>query len=71
MRNKKAKLIRKKIGLKLPVKADLRFVKEVNKTVYFTDALGKKKAITTKRRVIMNAAKYQYQQIKKIVKGAK
>lgn len=67
MRNKKAKALRKKLGLKLPVKADLRVAKEVDKIAYFTDASGNTKAIPVKRQVIINAAKYQYRQIKKML----
>lgn len=67
MRNKKAKALRKKLGLKLPVKADLRVAKEVDKIAYFTDASGNTKAIPVKRQVIVNADKYQYRQIKKML----
>jgi len=69
MRQKKIKAIRKQIGLKLPVKPDLRILKEVEKVAYLTDKFGVTKAIPTKRIVIVNAAKAQYKQIKKLVKG--
>lgn len=70
MRQKKAKALRKKLGLKLPVKADLRVAKTVTKTVYLNDRMGNKIAVpNVKRIVIVNAAKYQYRQIKKIFKG--
>lgn len=69
MRQKKVKALRKKLGLKLPVKADLRVAKKVKKVVYFNDNLGRPIATPVERVVIVNAAKYQYQQIKKIFKG--
>jgi hypothetical protein len=71
MRNKKIKAIRKQLGLKLPVTADLRVVKEVDKISYFTMADGTTKAVPVKKQVIVNAAKYQYKQIKKLASGAK
>jgi len=70
MRQKKARALRQKLGLKLPVKADLRVAKEIEKIAYFTDNLGNTKAVPVKRKVIVNAAKYQYRQIKKMLKGA-
>lgn len=66
MRQKKVKALRKKLGLKLPVKADLRVAKKVKKTAYFTDKMGNTTAVPVERIVIVNAAKYQYRQIKKI-----
>jgi hypothetical protein len=71
MRNKKIKAIRKQLGLKLPVTADLRVVKEVDKISYFTMADGTTKAVPVKKQVIVNASKYQYKQIKKLASGAK
>ena len=63
-------MIRKRIGLKLPVKADLRVAKTVEKIVTFVDPItGKKTAIKCKRIQIVNAAKYQYRQVKKLLKG--
>jgi len=67
MRQKKVKQLRKQIGLKLPVKPDLRVLKEVNKIAYFTLADGSTKAVPVTRRVIVNAAKHQYRQIKKML----
>lgn len=69
MRQKKVKALRKKLNLKLPVKADLRIVKKVKKVVYFTNPDGSTKAVPSERIVVVNAAKYQYRQIKKIFKG--
>lgn len=67
MRQKKVKALRKQLKLKLPVKADLRVAKEVDKIAYFTDALGNTKAVPVKRKVIVNAAKYQYRKLKKML----
>jgi hypothetical protein len=67
MRQKKVKKLRKQLGLKLPVKADLRILKEVNKMAYFLQRDGTNKAIPTKRVVIVNAAKHQYRRIKKMM----
>jgi len=64
VRQKKVKALRKKIGLKLPVAADYRVAKKVKKTVRFGD-----KVMEVERIQIVNAAKYQYRQIKKIFKG--
>lgn len=70
MRQKKVKALRKQLGLKLPVAADLRVAKKVKKIAYFEDKLtGEKKAVPVERVVVVNAAKYQYRQIKKIIKG--
>lgn len=69
MRQKKVKALRKRLNLKLPVKADLRVAKKVNKVAYFTDKNGQTKAVPVERIVIVNAAKYQYRQLKKIFKG--
>ena len=69
MRQKKVKALRKKIGLKLPVKADLRVANKVKKTVRFTNKDGSVKVVEVERIQIVNAAKYQYRQIKKIFKG--
>jgi len=66
MRQKKVKALRKKLGLKLPVKADMRVSKSVKKVVYFNDALGNPIATPVTRVVLVNAAKYQYRQVKKI-----
>ena len=71
MRQKKVKALRKKLGLKLPVAPDYRVAKKVKKVVYFTDSLGKPVAQRVERVVIVNAAKYQYRQIKKIFRGMK
>lgn len=71
MRQKKVKALRKRIGLKLPIEADLRIAKKVNKTAYFTDKFGSTIAVPVERVVIVNAAKYQYRQLKKIFKGMK
>lgn len=69
MRQKKAKALRKKLDLKLPVAQDLRVAKKVKKVVYFNDSLGKPIATPVERVVIVNAAKYQYRQLKKIFRG--
>lgn len=69
MSAKKAKALRKRIGLQLPVEADYRIAKRVNKLVRFTDKLGNVTAIRCERIQVVNAAKYQYRQIKKIFKG--
>ncbi len=71
MRQKKVKALRKKLNLKLPVKADLRVIKKVKKVAYFTQLDGSTKAVPVERVVVVNAAKYQYRQIKKIFKGIK
>lgn len=71
MRQKKVKALRKKLNLKLPIKADYRVAKKVKKIVYFTDVLGTPKAQETERIMIVNAAKYQYKQIKKIFQGGR
>lgn len=65
-------MIRKRIGLKLPVKADLRIAKTVKKLVTFTDKkTGEQVAIKCERIQIVNAAKYQYRTVKKLLKGMK
>lgn len=69
MRGKKAKLLRKKLNLKLPIEPDYKVIKEVNRITYFTQADGTKKAVPTKRKVIINASKHQYRQVKKMFKG--
>lgn len=71
MRQKKVKALRKQLGLKLPVKSDIKIAKKVNKIAYFEDRItGEKKAVPTTRVMVVNTAKYQYRQIKKIIKGA-
>lgn len=52
MRNKKIKAIRKQLNVKLPVEADLRH----------RDVKSK-----SGRKPIVNVAKYQYRQLKKIL----
>lgn len=69
MRQKKVKALRKKLNLKLPIEPDYRVAKEVSKIVYFRDALGNPVAKNVKRKVIINASKYQYRKIKKIFGG--
>lgn len=69
MRQKKVKALRKRLGLKLPVAADLRIAKRVPKIIYETTASGDTVAREVERVVIVNAAKYQYRQIKKIFRG--
>lgn len=64
MRQKKVKALRKKLGLKLPIKADYRQGVKVTKTVNIGG-----KAIKVERVQIINAAKYQYRKVKKIFKG--
>ena len=69
MRQKKVKALRKRLGLKLPVEADLRVAKTVKKIAYIRDDLGRPVATPVERVVIVNAAKYQYKQIKKLFRG--
>jgi len=71
MRQKKVKALRKKLGLKLPVAPDYRILKEVEKIAYLRNPMGVLVATPVKRKVIVNAAKYQYRQLKKILKGMK
>ena len=69
MSEKKMKALRKKLGLKLPIAPDYRVAKKVKKVVYFTDRkTGETTAVPTERVVIINAAKFQYRAIKKILK---
>ena len=59
MRQKKIKALRKQLGLKLPVAADLRVAKKVQKIAYFEDKLtGKKKAVPTTRVVVIALNEY-------------
>lgn len=69
MRQSKVKALRKRLKLKLPVAPDYRVLKKVKKTIKFKDLLGKENAVEVERVVIVNNAKYQYRQIKKIFKG--
>lgn len=71
MNLKKAKELRKRLGLKLPIEPELVVAKEVDKITYVTDDMGGTKAIPSKRKVIINKSKYQYRQLKKMLKGAK
>jgi len=64
MRQKKVKTLRKKLGLKLPVKADYRVDKKTTKNVRFGD-----KVIKVERVCLVNASKYQYRKVKKIFQG--
>ena len=64
MRQKKVKALRKKLGLKLPVKADYRQGVKVKKTVKING-----KVMEVERVQVINAAKYQYRRVKKIFKG--
>lgn len=72
MSAKKAKLIRKQLKksgkFDIKVKADYRIAKKVSKVIYIDGELGGKKAITVKRNIIVNAAKIQYRQLKKLLK---
>jgi len=68
MRAKKVKALRKKLGLKLPIQKDWRQGKKVLKNVYLEDKSGNIKYFPNIERVtIINAAKYQYRQIKKMI----
>jgi hypothetical protein len=69
MNGKRARNIRKLLNLKLPVEPDLRIGKKVNKMVYFDDGFGGTKAQKAERISIVNAAKAQYRQVKKRLKG--
>ena len=60
MRNKKVKALRKKLGLKLPIKPDYRVSKTVKKIVIIDGV-----AVKAERQTIVNAAKFQYRNIKK------
>lgn len=72
MRGKRARLIRKLTNTKLPVKPDLRVLKEVEKMVYFPNKVtGDMEMVKTKRTTVLNAAKYQYNRAKKQLKGAR
>lgn len=73
MSEKNAKTLRKKLKLKLPIKADYKISKKVKKVVYWVDKItGETKAVPTEQVVIVNAAKFQYRSIKKImINGAK
>lgn len=71
MRQKKVKALRKKLGLKLPIKPDYKVVNRVKKTVYFKDKLGNRIATPSERVVIINVAKHQYRSIKKMMKKGK
>lgn len=71
MNQKKAKALRKQLNLKLPIEADPRIAKKVKKKVYVTNKLGLPMLQEVERIVIVNAAKYQYRQLKKMLnKGA-
>lgn len=75
MRNKKAKQIRKTLKLKLPIQADYRIGKKTPKVVYFNDPNNVETkgniAVKTERITIINASKYQYRVLKKIMQGNK
>lgn len=69
MRGKRARLIRKLTNTKLPVKADLRVLKEVEKIVYFPNKVtGEMEMVKAKRTTVLNAAKYHYKSAKKRLK---
>ena len=69
MNQKKAKKIRKQLGLNLGkggVKPDHRVLKKTEKTVYTTS--GERRNIMKVERItIVNAAKWQYRSIKKLM----
>jgi len=71
MNGKRARNIRKLTGTKLPVKADLRVMKETQKVAYFPDAFGETQATNDKKITIVNAAKFNYNTAKKKLKGVK
>lgn len=70
MNQKKAKKIRKKLGLDLGrggVEADHRVIKKTEKTMYTTDGRGRRNLIKVQRFTIVNAAKWQYRSLKKMI----
>lgn len=69
MNQKKVKALRKKLGLKLPIKADYRVSHKVKKIAYLRNPMGVLVATPVERVTIVNASKYQYRKIKKIFKG--
>ena len=72
MNGKRARNIRRLLNLKLPIKADIRVLKETEKFVYFPKPItGEPEMVKVKRQSILNAAKYQYGQTKKKLKGHK
>jgi len=72
MNAKRAKKIRKLLNIELPVKADYRISKKSEKMEYVTHPIsGEVEAKKVERIIIVNAAKYQYQQAKKKLKGIK
>ena len=71
MNGKRARNIRKLLKLKLPVEADLRVGKKTSKMIYFDDGMDGTKAQRAERISIVNAAKVQYRQAKKRLKGQK
>ena len=72
MNGKRARNIRRLLNLKLPVKPDLRVLKQIEKYVYMPNAItGETEMVKVKRTTIANAAKYQYNSAKKQLKGHK
>jgi hypothetical protein len=69
VRQKKIKKIRKQLQMKLPVKAEYKVIKTVHKTAYFKDTFGAVTAVPVQRQVLINASKYQYRQVKKVLGG--
>jgi len=70
MNGKRARNIRRLLNLKLPVKPDMRVLKQVEKYVYFPKPLtNEPEMVKTTRTSVVNAAKYQYNSAKKQLKG--
>ena len=70
MNQKKVNKIRKQLGLDLGrggAKADHRVLKKTEKTVYTTDNMGRRNLMKVQRLTIVNATKWQYRSIKKMV----
>ena len=69
MRGKLAKRLRKATGTTLGkgYKPDYRVLKEVKKMTYFQNRFGETKSEVVTKKVIVNAAKYNYRKYKKMV----
>lgn len=71
MNQKKAKKIRKKLKLDLGrdgAKPEYKVVNKTEKTIYTTNNLGIKKLVNVEVVTIVNATKWQYRNIKKMIK---
>jgi hypothetical protein len=67
MRNKKAKKLRKELGMTKENfrQKDYGVLKEVEKVVYFRNSLGNLTPVKCKRQVIVNRNLYYYRKMKK------